>query len=342
MARHAEVVRQWEILRGIDAARFGISIQKLAAERGAHQRTIRRDIEALSRAGFPLYDEKVNGTAMWKLRAKPFRGFEELGLSLTELCAMYFSRSMLAALCGAPLLNDAERAFLKIEKALPAGCRKFLDSLPRVLQAKGSGRKKGDDRKLREILCRVLDATLRHRCAAMRYASAASRRTRDYVVEPQRIAYADGGMYLIAWVPEYGELRTFAAERIATFAVLDSTFRPRPLPKEPFPNSLGVHSGISERVVIEFEPDVAPYVRERDWHPSQLLEERGDGGVVLRIEVCHDRPLLAWVLGFGPSARVVEPVSLQQAVFDAASEMQRRYHRVRSTDRPEMLSMKVS
>ena len=54
MARSAEVIRQWEILRSIDRARHGIGIAKLAAERGVHPRTIRRDIDALCRAGFPL------------------------------------------------------------------------------------------------------------------------------------------------------------------------------------------------------------------------------------------------------------------------------------------------
>lgn len=50
-----------------------MSIPKLSALRGVHERTIRRDIDALCRAGFPLYDEKFNGTPMWKLaRTAPF------------------------------------------------------------------------------------------------------------------------------------------------------------------------------------------------------------------------------------------------------------------------------
>jgi proteasome accessory factor B len=215
-----------------------------------------------------------------------------------------------ATLGGTPLVNDAERAFAKIERALPPGCRRFLDELPRTLKAKAAGRKKSDERRLRDVLGRVLDAALLHRRAAMRYASASSRKTRDYIVEAQRIAYANGGIYLLAWVPAYGEMRTFAAERIGAFALLDDTFAPRPLPVEPFANSLGVNTGNAERIVIEFEPDAAFYVRERDWHPSQQIEERGDGGIVLTLQVCSDQPLRSWILGFGPDARVVSPVSL--------------------------------
>ena len=90
MARNSEVTRQWQVLRDIDAARIGITIPKLAAARGVHPGTIRRDIDPLASAGFPLFDEKVNGTTMWKLRARPFRGLEEMGLSVRELCALMF------------------------------------------------------------------------------------------------------------------------------------------------------------------------------------------------------------------------------------------------------------
>jgi proteasome accessory factor B len=331
MARSSEVVRQWEILRAIDGARNGIAVGKLASERTVCERTIRRDLYALQRAGFPLYDDKVNGTSMWKLRVKPFARLEEMGLSLMELCALYFSRTMMDTLAGTPLIGDAEGAFAKIERALPPGCRKFIDQLPRLLTAKASGRKKHDDRKLREILSRALDATLLHRRATMRYASLSSRQTKDYLVEPQRIAYADGGIYLVAWVVDYGEMRNFAAERIQTFAVTDESFQPRALPTEPFPHSFGVNSGAPEEVVIEFEPRAAAFVREREWHRSQRIEERADGGLVLTLRVCNDWSLRAWVLGFGADAQVMSPVSLAKDVFDAVTDTRRRYLRRESS-----------
>jgi predicted DNA-binding transcriptional regulator YafY len=174
MARNAELIRQWEILRAIDGARNGIAVAKLAAERGVHTRTIRRDIEALCRAGFLLYDEKVNGTAMWKLRAKPFQRIEEGGLGLTELAALYFSRSMLGALAGAPVADDVERVLMKVARALPEASRKFVQQLPRLVSTKTTGKKKNDDRKLRDVVSRAFDAALRQRRVTMRYASASS------------------------------------------------------------------------------------------------------------------------------------------------------------------------
>jgi predicted DNA-binding transcriptional regulator YafY len=314
------MTRQWQVLRDVDAARTGITIAKLAAARGVHQRTIRRDLEALECAGFPLYHEKTTGTAMWKLRSRPFRGLEEAGLSLMELCALYFSRALLEV-AGAPFQDDAERALMKIQRALPPGCRKFLDGLPIAIKAKIAGRKKHDPRKSREFVQRASEALTSHRRLSMRYDSASSRRTSDYIVEPLRLAYADGGMYLSAVVPAYGEIRTFALERIQTLAILDETFTPRPIPAEPFANSLGAFGGPAERVEIEFASSVAGYVTAREWHRTQRFETRADGSIVLHLDVCIDLPLRTWILGFGAGARVIAPerlVSDVRAELDAA------------------------
>jgi predicted DNA-binding transcriptional regulator YafY len=325
MARNAEMTRQWQVLRDIDAARTGITIPKLAAARGVCQRTIRRDIEALSLAGFPLYDDKVTGTTMWKLRARPFRGLEENGLSLTELCALYFSRAILAAQTGGAFQDDLERALEKVERALPVGCRKFLDSLPVAVKAKISGRKRPLDQKGRSIANRAAEAMLNHRKGAMRYDSVCSRRIKDYVVEPLRFTYAGGGLYLTAFVPEYGETRTFALERMLTFAILDESFQPRPLPTDPFPHSLGVNTAAPERVEIEFDSSVAGYVSGREWHQSQVIEARPDGSVMVVLNVCVDQPLKAWVLSFGAATRVVAPLRLAQAIATELDEGRRRY-----------------
>ena len=181
---------------------------------------------------------------------------------------------MLSSLAGAPYQDDAERAFAKIERALPKGCRQFLDNLPVAIKAKFAGRKKSDERRVTEIVNRATDALLRHRRVAMRYDSRASRRAKDYIVEPLRISYADGGTYLTAYVPEYGELRNFAVERIRTLGVTDEQFAPRPLPSEPFADSLGVFSGPAERVELEFDATTALHVVGREWHPSQTFEPR--------------------------------------------------------------------
>ena len=93
MPRNAEVIRQWSILRDLEASRR-LTIDDLAARTGVTTRTIRRDLEALQASGFPLFDELIDGKRYWTLEAKAFRRLDDTGFTLAELSALYFSRTL--------------------------------------------------------------------------------------------------------------------------------------------------------------------------------------------------------------------------------------------------------
>ena len=121
-----------------------------------------------------------------------------------------------------------------------------------------------------DITRRLFDATRDRRVVEMRYFSAASNRAKTYTVEPYRLTLAQGGVYLVGWVPQYDEFRTFAVERIEKLSVSAQTFKKtRELPDDLFGSSLGVFRGEPERVVVEFDARLAPFVRGRAWHDSQ-------------------------------------------------------------------------
>lgn len=317
--RNAEVIRQWNILRAIEASRRA-TIDGLAAQEGVSTRTIRRDLEALQAAGFPLFDETIDAKRYWKIDTRPFKALAETGFTLSELCALYFSRTLLECLAGTPFRDDLAGAFAKFEAALSPKMKQFLDRLPAVVQAKREPARRPTSGREREIIARAIDATLAHRRATMRYHSFSSGRTKAYIVEPYRLVFAEGGLYLIAHVPAYNGLRTFAVERVESLSLLEETFEPlddqRALADEILQHSLGVNQGTPERIVIEFAPPASRYVAERLWHPSQRLEERPDGSVLLELNVCDDWALRRWILGFGPSAKVLEPPTLAARVRD--------------------------
>src|SRR5512147_651161 len=122
--RNAEVIRQWKILKTIETGRYTSSL-KLAEAYGVTERTVRRDIEALQEAGFPLYDDRVDGKKVWRL-VEGYRQRLVQGFTLSELTALYFSKNMLSFLGGAPFVRDLESAFAKIIEALPAKSLPFL------------------------------------------------------------------------------------------------------------------------------------------------------------------------------------------------------------------------
>ncbi len=341
MPRNAEVIRQWTILREIEHARgAGVTIDDLASHCAVTTRTIRRDLQALEESGFPIFDDRTrdDGRTRWSINGQAFKGLGA-GLTLSELSALYFSRTLLESLAGTPFRDEVEGAFEKLASVLTPHMRQFLDQLPRVIASKTDPAKRrpiGDARQ-QHIVARALEATLHQRQATLTYYSKSSERTKTYRIHPYRLAYAQGGLYLLAYVPEYGEVRTFAIERVQELSLLEDRFAPiEELSGDAFPDSLGVHSGRPEHVEVEFRPSAADYVRARAWHQSQMLRDLPDGSVHMTLKVCLDLALRSWILSFGQSARVVAPESLAGEIAAELEAACARYGR-EGLEKPEGL-----
>jgi predicted DNA-binding transcriptional regulator YafY len=315
--RNAEVIRQWQVLREIETRRTGVTIHELAKVANVTTRTIRRDLQALQEAGFAIYDEgEENETKRWRLETQPFKNVQE-GLAVSDVAALYLSRALVDGLSGWPLSDELRAAFDKIERGLNPRMREFLATLPQVLSAKAGPRADRTSGPLIDLTRRLFGAVRDRHVIEMRYFSAASNRAKSYVAHPYRLALAQGGLYLVAWVPQYDALRTFAVERIERLSVRDETFRKtRDLPADIFGGSMGVFLGPTERIVLEFEARLAPHVRGRVWHESQKVAELPEGRLQLTLEVSNDWALRSWILGFGGGVKIIAPETLARAVAE--------------------------
>jgi proteasome accessory factor B len=310
--RNAEVIRQWKILKTIEKGRF-TSSAKLAAEHGVTERTIRRDVEALQEAGFPLYDDRADGKKVWRL----VEGYQQKlaqGFTLSELAALYFSRNMLSFLGGAPFGQDLESAFAKIREALPQKSLPFLARIQDLFSARPDPWK--DYSKKQDVIAALIDAILHQRQAKIAYYSFNSRRTKSYEIDPYRLVYYRGGLYLYARAHEYGEVRTFAVERVQQVEVAEATFEiPADFsPTEYARSAFGIIGGRPQTIELLFAAEIGGYVRERNWHESQALTDEPDGSVRLTLEVAPSFDLKSWIKGFLPHVRVVRPASLRDEI----------------------------
>ena len=327
MPRNQEVIRQWRILHALETSRHGLAIDALATDLGVTTRTIRRDLDALQEAGFPLFDTRSDeGRVRWRLDTKVLGGLDS-GLTLAELCALYLSRHVSEAVVGAPFLRDLSSAFAHIERLLTPRMRHFLDELPHMITAK-AGPRAPTAPEQPEIVPRLLEAVLHRRDVTMHYRSVSSQREKTYRVHPYRIAFADGGLYLLAFVPEYDSVRTFAVDRVQDVSLEKETFTPTvTIGDDVFGNSLGVNTGPAAPVSVAFDASVAAHVRSREWHPSQQIEDQEDGSLLLTMDVCHDWALRHWILGWGNRATVVAPATLAQELGTEFASAAARYAR---------------
>ncbi|MFO0615949.1 MAG: WYL domain-containing protein [Polyangiaceae bacterium] len=83
-----------------------------------------------------------------------------------------------------------------------------------------------------------------------------------------------------------------------------------------FQGHFGIHRGGEPiHVVIDFDARVVDYIKTRRVHPSQTLTELPGGGVRLSITITDLTEVTPWVLGFGETAKVLEPAELRARVM---------------------------
>jgi predicted DNA-binding transcriptional regulator YafY len=291
------------------------------------ERTIRRDLAALEAAGFTLYPQRVDGRNCWRLSGRPLKAITETTFSLPELCAFYVNRTQLAAVGGSPIDADLRAAIQKVSRALGPQMKAYLDKLTTVLTWKADPPRRVDVKAQPVTVDSLVRATMDHKRIEMDYHSFARGKVKTYAVEPYRLTFGNGGLYLFAYVQEYGQMRTFAVQRIKTLRVTEETFSPvQEVSSAPYGNSIGMYAGgTAELVEIEFGPRLAPYIEEREWHPSQVIVKRTGGSIVLKMTIAVDVPLRSWILGFGHQARVLKPSALAETILEELEEAREQY-----------------
>ena len=242
MGRNSELIRQWTLLQQIANARDR-TIPKMAEALGVSTRTVRRDLAALQEAGFPIYDDTTGGSKCWRVETKSLGALARSGLTFSELCALYFSRALIECFAGTHLLADVQSALRKFESALTPQMKKFVDRLPGIVTAKPAGTKK-QGAGAQQVIATLLEAILHEHVVTMRYHSWSSAKEKDYVIHPYRLAHVQGGLYLVAFVPAYHEVRTFAVERVRRATRSQKSFTPlAEFESDPFKHSLGAYRG---------------------------------------------------------------------------------------------------
>lgn len=320
MPRNDQVTRQWHLLRLLESTR-GITLdelqEKLPADYTRHPRTVRRDLEALEAAGFPLVNERVDGCVRWRLM-DGVRQAPALSFSPTELMALVMSRALLKPLEGTQIEAALESAMTKASRLLPAASLDYVQHVQNVF-AVGLGPHK-TYRQHRETIDRLTQAIDKQRTVQVRYFSASRTRMTRREINPYRLWYASGGLYLVGYCHLRQEPRMFAVERIKSVALTDHPYQlPLGFDLDAFvQDALTVMRGPQIDVELLFEKATAAWVKDRIWHPSQKLKPLKDGRMAMALTVANTRELVGWILSFGSGVRVVKPESLKTAVHEEA------------------------
>jgi predicted DNA-binding transcriptional regulator YafY len=304
--RGDQLARQWRILRTIESRNHGATVAELAQQEDCHSRTIWRDLAAIQEAGFPLYSEKDGQKSRWSF-VEGYTFHLPVPFTVTELMSLYFYRDILRIFKDTVFYESLDELFRKVRSTLP---QESLSYLRRIEQAFHIGFKPFKDySSFKEVIKQINEAVLSLRVLEMRYYSMSSKRETTRKVDPYKVWFFNGTLYLIGWCHVHDEIRMFVLDRIRLLHVTDQRF----IPPDDFDldeymrDSFGVIHTDVEKVVIKFDPSLERYLKENIWHPSQVFKKDKDGSVVLAMEVGGLVEVMSWVLGFGRQAEVLEP-----------------------------------
>jgi proteasome accessory factor B len=291
------------------------SIHQLASRYGTRRETIYRDIRALEDAGYPITGDDRGRLSHPRLLPEARRHGPHLRLADSEIASLLWAGKQAKA--GSPFGESLASATAKL-RAMAAGEQAGLTAgIEAVVDDAGLGAK--DYRPHKETILRLVDAIIRRRRCALEYQSPASPAKKSYEYEPYRLFTVSGGLYCLGKVPPYENVTTLAVDRIASIKILESEFtvdtgfsvgRYR---QEAF----GVVWEKPKNITVRFTADQAPYVRERQWHPTQRIRELRDGRLELTFRAGGTFEIIRWVLGWGDAAEVVRPGSLRKQVQSA-------------------------
>ena len=311
--RGDQLARQWRVIRAIEASPGGLTVAEIAKREETGIRTIYRDLESLQAAGFPLYTERVDRVNRWAF-IDTFKFKIPAPFTLTELMSLYVYKDLVRFLKGTPFFDSLESVFKKIQSTLPPQALRYLDQIQSVFHVGIKPYKEYG--KFREILKQVNAAALESRRIEIVYHSLQRKEKTLRKVDPYKVWFYDGTIYLIGLCHIREEVRMFVLDRIKMLRVTEERFDP---PKDFDLNDFMRHSfkvmhDDLYSVKVRISHGWARWVGEKIWHESQKMTKLPDGSIEITFRVAGLDEIKRWVLSFGPDAIVLEPEKLKEMV----------------------------
>lgn len=329
-----QVARALRVLDALRGFKHGRWVSEMAAEVGASERTVRRDITELQDAGFDIEVTRRENRSFAVLVDE--RTYSPVSVTKRERFTLLAVRSVFDVLQGTPFLDDVRSVMTKLEQRMSDKERAELAAFgDRFVYMPDHGTKSyaGKD----DIIDAIQTGILSRKVIRYRYADAHGR-ARDGFLAPFGMVLYRHGLYVIGVRLEHAKadastssLAMFAIERFteaehlrAHDFVMPADFNIRDALHGAFGPHLADANGPHD-VVVEFSRERALLASSRTWHASQHVERLRDGRVRISLRVPNLAPVVSWILEWGPHARAVAPDSLVAQVKSELTQARAQY-----------------
>ncbi len=289
-------------------------------------RTMHRTLDALKQARVPL-ERRRSAHGEHEIRLPQiFHAPPDL-LSPDEALAALLLSPFADHFAGSRMGRVVEGLVGKLEQLLPGGSLLDANGLvppEHVVQVRTPGQAPAAGEGL---LLSALVAILERRNCRVDYHRLGAQESRDFEAHPHGLIFHAGAIYLLVWQPRHENWLPLPLHRLRGLAPSGEHFqRQQDFRLQDFINgAFGIWSQAPEEVDLLFQPRLADFVLERQWHPSQRGEILPEGHLRLRLRVGLSPELRAWILRWGEWVEVLQPASLRQEIASSLRAAAARY-----------------
>ena len=276
-----------------------LQAKQLAERFEVSPRTIYRDIDDLSAAGFPIYAQKGRGGGICLL---PEFTLERAVLSEQEQQMLLSAVKMLEQLAPGIAMEKLGALFQSQDSAWIT-----MDIEPW-------------EKNIQREFSDLKDAILEKRVVSFDYYSGKGEFTQREA-EPLQLEFQHRSWYLSAFCRLRQETRSFKLSRMENLAVREEVFKRQGEAKVKEPQPMQD----MEPVRLRIAPAAA--YRVRDEFPKEQISTRPDGSLQVETGFPIDNWAVGYVLSYGSDIEVLAPESLRAAVMEALARLQNIYRR---------------
>ncbi|OGL44677.1 MAG: hypothetical protein A2161_16150 [Candidatus Schekmanbacteria bacterium RBG_13_48_7] len=325
MGREQQIIRHYAIIKSLESFR-GATLKDLATNLNVSVKTVRRDLRALEDAGFPIYDDRINNEKRWKLVEESKKSID-IKFTPVELLSIYLSQRLFYPLRNTVLAKPLESVFEKIRCVFTQEKLDDFNQLKNVFDVDHSSYKNYEQ--CSDIINKIRDAIISTNSLQIKYSSLQRKQKSKRIIDPYQLWLHENNLYVIAFCHMRKQIRLFAVDRITHLEVLTRKFvmRPEFVPENYKREFFNIRRGNTKyEVKIRIKSPWSLWVKEKIWHPTQKLVEYVDESIDIMFSVTELEGIKRWVLGFGASAQVIEPIELRKLIEQEIQNVLISYH----------------
>lgn len=286
----------------------GITAKELADRYEITERTVYRDLELLDHVAPIVRGEYGRGYR--------FDGnFAIYPLNFTEQEELAFT-VLPSVVDKSKLPPGFETAYDKVMATHVRETRKRYDTLERIAGIIQMGSPAYREEGSGNFLLPIMQAIIEQKTIRTVYYTQMRDEETERDIDPYYLVPRDQRFYLIGYCHLKQEVRTFRISRFREVEKLRDSFDKSGFDLAQYMKHTWSIRRDNKliRFKIRFAPDVARYIKEEEMFVRPILTDLPDGSLLFEATVNHEQEFMEWVVRYGPSAEILEPVEVRERI----------------------------